>query len=157
MFTNKLEESREGPKKGKTDGTSLDLDMLLTGNRHDHRIGVLFFGQPAMISCASLEALVEMLVARIETASGYCEISRQTIFRLRKGIDACGGDGCSLRLIQTGFKGQYRITASKSDFSTRIGVTACFFELVDLAILSPSQAETIRQTCALCDLPETEK
>ena len=131
------------------------FDLLLTGDRHDNRIHVQFYGTSELIPCASLEALVEMIVARIETESGYCEIARRTILRLRKEIDACAGPGCGRRLLETGFKGQYRITTRKSDILTRIGLTPCFFEFVDLAIISLGQATTLRRGCALCDLAET--
>jgi len=156
MFANKFGESHDNSQRsqeGSKEGTNLDL--LLTGDRHMNRVCVYFHGHAAMIPCALLDALVKALAARIETAAGYCEISRGTVLRLRQAIDACAGSGVGKQLIETGFKGEYRLTIPMNEIVTRVAVTACFFELVDLAVISPAHAATVRQACRICLHPET--
>jgi hypothetical protein len=71
-------------------------------------------------------------------------------------IDECVGPGAGKQLIETGCVQEYRLTIAKAKIAERVGVTHCFFELVDLHVVSTEEAETLRKTCSLCILQETE-
>jgi hypothetical protein len=89
--------------------------------------------------------------------SGFIPVPRATIHRLRKTIDAHVGAGAGKQLIETGCVQEYRLTIAKAKIAERVGVTRCFFELVDMHVVTNAQADTLRRTCPACILRETEE
>ena len=94
-------------------------------------------------------AFVEFIVARIQRDTGYLRRSRSTVGRLRSELGAA-----ARKLIETGSGAEYRLAISKAHIGERISVTACFFELVGLGLISEINAEILRKTCPLCERPE---
>jgi hypothetical protein len=127
--------------------------MTLTGQRDDDHYRIELAGQPVLLPCASFCALIDLVRAAVTTATGLPPISRFTIRRLRKALDAQIGPGVGLQLIHTGGGEEYRLVISKS----RIRIAPCFYELVARKIISAEIAETLRKHCRKGKVKATEK
>jgi hypothetical protein len=129
--------------------------ILLTGSRHDDHFRIDVGDDAVFLPCASFSTLIDLIYARITSESGFIHVPRATIHRLRKAIDERIGPGAGKQLIETGCVQEYRLTIAKAKITDRVGVTHCFFELVDLHVVTPEEAETLRKTCPPCILRET--
>jgi hypothetical protein len=130
--------------------------IILTGSRRDDHFRIDVGDDAVFLPCASFSTLIDLIYARITSESGFIHVPRGTIHRLRKAIDECVGPGAGKQLIETGCVQEYRLTIAKAKIAERVGVTHCFFELVDLHVVTTEEAETLRKTCSLCILRETE-
>jgi hypothetical protein len=143
-----------GRRKRRTTPTCAGLLIVLTGSRNDDHFRVDVDGKPSFLPYASLGVLVDLICARVQTDSGFIDSGRSTIYRLRKALDANAGAG--KRLIETGSGEEYRLTIPKAELHTRVGVTACFFDLVARNLFTKGQAEVLREHCQRCPLRDTE-
>jgi len=132
--------------------TKSNLAIVLTGRRHKNHFRVDIDGEAVILSCASFIVLVDLVYARIDSASSWLQVSRSAIHRLRKSL----GAGAGKRLIENGCGEEYRLTIPKSKMSKCIGVTRCFFELSSRDIVAEPQAEILRKGCRVCILRETD-
>jgi hypothetical protein len=130
--------------------------IILTGGRRDDHFRIDVGDDAVFLPCASFSTLIDLIYARITSESGFINVPRGTIHRLRKAIDECVGPGTGKKLIETGCVQEYRLTIAKAKIAERVGVTHCFFELVDLHVVTTEEAETLRKTCSQCILRETE-
>jgi hypothetical protein len=131
--------------------------ILLTGSRRDDHFRIDVGDEAVFLPCASFSTLIDLIYARITSESGFIQVPRGTIHRLRKAIDECVGPGAGKQLIETGCVQEYRFTIPKAKIAERVGVTHCFFELVDLHVVTPEESETLRLTCPPCGLRENEE
>jgi hypothetical protein len=131
--------------------------IILTGSRRDDRFRIDVGDEAVFLPCASFITLIDLIYARIISESGFVRVPRATIHRLRKAIDQRVGVGAGKQLIETGCVQEYRLTIAKAKIAERVGVTRCFFELVDLHVVTNAQAEILRRTCPPCILRETEE
>ena len=131
--------------------------ILLTGSRRDDHFRIDVGDDTVFLPCASFSTLIDLIYARITSESGFIHMPRGTIHRLRNALDECVGPGAGKQLIETGCVQEYRLTIAKARIAERVGVTHCFFELVDLHVVATEEAETLRKTCSPCILRETEE
>jgi hypothetical protein len=131
--------------------------IILTGSRRDDHFRIEVGDEAVFLPCASFITLIDLIYARIISESGFVHVPRATIHWLRKAIDQRVGAGAGKQLIETGCVQEYRLTIAKAKIGKRVGVTRCFFELVDLHVVTNVQADTLRGTCPACILRETEK
>jgi hypothetical protein len=110
--------------------------LVLTGNRHAGRIEVRWNGKTHWLRCSSLELLVKLVVAQMDSETGYHKAEASAIYRLRADLD-------SKELIETGMSGQYRLLTRRAEMRTRIELTPCFFELIDLNLVSQRDADRL--------------
>jgi hypothetical protein len=131
--------------------TTSDLAVVLTGSRHDNHFRVDIDGEAVILSCACFIVLVDLVFARIDSGSGWLQVSRSAIHRLRKSL----GGGAGKRLIENGCGEEYRLTIPRPKMSKCVGVTKCFFELQSRDIVDEAQAGILRKSCRACILRET--
>ena len=143
----KTQGGKERTKEKTPDKTapSNNLLIVLTGSRRDDHFRVDVNGKPVLLTFACIAALVDLICARVRSDSGFLTSARSTIYRLRKAMDANAGAG--KRLIETGSGEEYRLTIPKAELPTRVGVTACFFDLVARNLITEEQAEILRKHC----------
>ena len=101
-------------------------------------------GATLPLSCSSFQLLVELIIALASSETGALEAEAVAVCRLRAALDGALGADTGKRLIVTGMKGRYRLMVPRKKLRARIQLTACFFELVDLHIISAEQADTLR-------------
>jgi len=121
------------------------LVLVLTGKRHRARIEARLHGQAVRLSCSSFQLLLDLVLALANTETGYVNIHPTSICRLRKAIDAILGEGSAARWIETGMSQEYRLTIPREEMAVQIALTPCFFELVDLKVVTEEQAEELRE------------
>jgi hypothetical protein len=120
------------------------VDLVFTGRQAGNRIEILVNGTTIPLSCCSFQLLVDFVVALVSHETGTLEAEAVTVCRLRAAIDDALGAGAGKRLIVAGMKHRYRLTIPRTQMRSRIKLTACFFELVDLNIVSAEQAGDLR-------------
>ena len=93
---------------------------------------------------------MDLICARIQSDSGFLGSARNTIYRLRKGLDVIAGAG--KKLIETGRGEEYRLTIPCSELRARVGVARCFYDLVVRKFVAEEQADILRKHCRPCNL-----
>ena len=128
--------------------------LVFTGSRRDDLYRIEVAGRAVWLPCASMGIVVDLVIAGIQTESGLIPCCKTAICRLRQALDEQLGAGAGQRWIETGGGQEYRLAIPKSKIGEQVGVTACFFELVGLRMVSEKDAETLRKTCRPCTLLE---
>ena len=121
--------------------------VVLTGERLDDKFRIEAAGTAVLLSAASFQAVIRLACAALESESGFLPAARNTIYRLRKALDAQAGVGTGQELIHTGGGEEYRLAIPRAEFSERIRITACFYELVAKRIVTQQQADLLRKHC----------
>jgi len=85
------------------------------------------------------------VLARTQHGQGFVELNPVTVFRLRHAIDDAIGSGMGRALIETGTSNEYRLTISMNDLRGSVALTPCFFELVQLNIVSRDKANKLEE------------
>ena len=101
------------------------------------RVEVRCNGAPVPMRCSSLQLLIELVLGLANHDSGYVAAEAIAVHRLREDLDG-------LDLIETGMSSQYRLRIPRAELANRVKLTPCFFELVDLKVVTPDQAEELR-------------
>jgi hypothetical protein len=110
------------------------VDLVFTGRQVGNRVEILVNGTTIPLSCCLFHH-----------ETGSLEAEAVTVCRLRAAIDDAVGAVAGKRLIVAGMKHRYRLTIPRSQMRARIKLTACFFELVDLNIISAEQGHELRE------------
>jgi hypothetical protein len=118
--------------------------IVLTGRQVGNRIEFSSNGAPIHLSCCMFQLLVDFVVALVNHEAGALEADAVMVCRLRAAIDDALGAGAGKRLIVAGMKHHYRLAIPRAQMRSRIKLTACFFDLVDLNIISAEQADELR-------------
>ena len=118
--------------------------LVLTGIRHRNRVEIRIGAIAVPLTCSSYEILRDLVLPLVDSETGCAEIHPVAIRRLRCAIDETVGDGTALTLIETGMNGPYRLEIVRAELSERVALTLCFFELVDLKIVTEEQADALR-------------
>src|SRR5262245_27419696 len=136
---------------------SATIDITVTGTRVGDLFRVALRGASISLTFNSFEALINLTIARANGGSGFVEIKKMTIRRLRAAIDRSLGDGVGKTLIETGSGEEYRLAIPKKNLRKRVRLTACFFELSKIGLLSEADSEAMRRACGKCPRKLAEK
>jgi hypothetical protein len=123
--------------------------LLLTGRRRQDRFRVDVDGASAWLPHACFKSLVVLMAARFRSESGLATIGRLTIHRLRKDL---GKRGKELIVICSGE--EYFLAIPKAKATQQVGITPCFFELVERHFITAEDAEALREGCRSVRLAE---
>lgn len=119
--------------------------IAFTGERRNGLFKVLVSGKVIELSRVTLNVLIDLVLARAASETGYLQARPVIIFRLRKAIDEAVVSGAGHALIETGGTHEYRLTIPRNRLSDQVDVAPCFVELVAIGAVSESQASEIRQ------------
>ena len=123
-----------------------NVQMLFTGERRNDHFRIFLNGEGADLTNCTLNAVLNLVVARAQLGSGFLHVSRITICRLRQVINAVMGDGAGEALIETGCREEYRLALTREQVIDQVSFTPCFFELEEMRVLSKDQSEAIRRS-----------
>ena len=136
---------------------SATFGILITGTRVGDQFRVAVRGVAISLTFGSFKALIDLTMARANGDSGFVQIEKMTIRRLRAALDKFLGDGVGKTLIETGSGEEYRLAIPKSKLRARVRLTACFFELAKIGLISEDDSEAMRRACGKCSRKLAEK
>jgi hypothetical protein len=123
---------------------------LITGARVGDHFRVAVGKSAISLTFASIKALIDLTIARANGHSGFARMEKMTIRRLRAAVDKQLGDGVGKALIETGSGEEYRLAIPKSKLRARVRLTACFFELAGIGVISEVDSELMGRICGRC-------
>jgi hypothetical protein len=125
------------------EGTSLPT-ITFNGDRHNGHFEVRILGRTTLLPCALFRTLIDLVIARAETETGFLPENPVTIRRLRQAIDQAVKPGTGKTLIETGSGEEYRLTIPKEEILQEVAFERGFFELEGLKVITKLQADSIR-------------
>jgi hypothetical protein len=131
-----------------TSGKDLVPTILFTGERSHDQYRVRMFGKAARLTHSTLNALVELVIARAKLETGFVPLSRVTVSRLRRSLDYVKRSA-GRTLIETGCGEEYRLSLTKEKLAKHTAVAPSFYELVALKAISQEQADQLTSICRL--------
>lgn len=143
------------PKKQATQDRHPDLSPLdesafpplitFTGERRRSRYRVKVRRRTVDLTAGALTILIDMVLAGEDSELGFVQLPALDVFRLRRAIDSAVGPGAGKDLIETGGGEEYRLNIPRDQLGTQVALTACFFELVDLNVVSILQCNKLKR------------
>ena len=116
--------------------------IVFSGERSENHYVVAVSDKPIQLTHACLEALVELVLARQKSVTGYVPISRVCIRRLRESLNGAGPN-LGRMLIETGCGEEYRLRLPKDSLAKEISVDPSFLELGRMGALCQEQVEQL--------------
>ena len=117
-----------------------EFSITFTGDRRKDRFRIHIRGKPVDLSGGALNLLVDLAVARGQPGPGYVQASRVDVCRLRRLLDKDVQPGTGRALVETGTGEEYRLTIPRDRLKDLVAVTPCFFDLVQLQVVTDRQA-----------------
>ena len=118
--------------------------IVLTGERHNDHYEVIVNGQTVELTACSLKVLIELILGRAGSGTGFVPINPVDICRLRQSLEKAAEPGTRRALIETGGSEEYRLTIPRDQLCAQVAVREYFAELVELQVVSASQAKNLR-------------
>jgi hypothetical protein len=122
-------------------GTQVNYSLGFTGERGRRHFQVRIGDSAVDLTRSTLQALIQLLLARAEAGSGFVRLSEVIVCRLRHAFDDALREGRGEALIETGCTREYRLTSMPAC----VLVEPAFFELEALGVLSADQAAGLRR------------
>jgi hypothetical protein len=123
--------------------------LKLTGDRRNDRFRICLYGRPAELTGSSVYILVELILARADSETGFVPLSPVEVHRLRRALDDAGGAGSGKRLIETGAGEEYRLALAPEELAEQVVLEASFFELTRMGVLTGAQAGRLQSGAGL--------
>jgi hypothetical protein len=135
--------------RAKPDNAKVALQPIITftGNRRNDHYEVLVHGQVVESRLACLKALIALVLAHAGSGRGFVRLNPVTVCRLRRAIDDVIGAGAGMILIETGISDEYRLMLPNKGLNGHVALAPCFFELVQLKIVSRDCATKLKRRC----------
>jgi hypothetical protein len=111
------------------------------------RYEILLDGESVRLTCAELQTLIELVLARVGLGNGNKHLDKTPICRLRKELIKGTGRTSAAALIETGGGEEYHLAIPRRDLKRRVRLTPCFFELVALGVITAEEAARLRKIC----------
>ena len=121
--------------------------LVFTGYRINRSHGIYLHGKFVTLPRSGLCLLIQMVLARANSVTGYLRADPVAMWRLRLALANAVGPDRVKALIETGGRAEYRVTIPCAAFKTQIGVMRCFRELVDLEMISKKDLARLRRRC----------
>lgn len=132
-------------ERRRTPDSTVPGAITFTGKRSHNHYCVQIEGREVTLTPATLNCLIELVLARGETETGFLQLPALEVFRVRRALDEALGAGAGKNLIETGGGEEYCLTISRAELRHHISVTACFPELVELQVVSAQHCKRLRQ------------
>lgn len=136
-------------RNGIADEDSAELSITFTGDRRGDHFRVYVHGRPVELTANAVSLFVELVAARGHSGPGYVQASSVEVCRLRRSLDQAIAPGTGKALIETGSGQEYRLTIPRAQIGHQVEITTCFFELVELGVISGLQAEALKRLARL--------
>ncbi len=121
--------------------------IVFTGDRDNDHIQIQLHGTLIRLGAALLEPLVELVLERAHSETGYLQLEPVTVYRLRRALDEVLGPGTGKSLIETGLAQEYRLTIPRAELAAKVAVAASFAELETLKVISKQQLTELLRVC----------
>lgn len=137
------------PNMSPMEESAFPLAITFTGERRHNHFRVQVRRQTVNLTASSLNILIDLVLAREDSETGFVQLPALDIFRLRRALDSALGPGAGKDLIETGGGEEYCLNIPRDELGSQVAVTACFFELVDLNVVSTLQGNKLKRLCGL--------
>jgi len=129
--------------------------ITFTGDRRHNRYRVNIRQHAVNLTAASLNVLIDLVLRRDDSPTGFVRLPAVDVFRLRKAVDSVLGHGAGKDLIETGGGEEYCLAIPRSELGRQVDLRDSFLELVDLKVISASQCKKLRRLCKSRNRAET--
>jgi len=119
--------------------------IVFTGDRRNDRFRILVKGKAVELCRVGLNILIDLVIARADSRTGFLRACPVSVCRLRQALDESLGPGGGKGLIETGGAKEYRLTILPQQLGVALAIEACFVELVELKVVSLSRASQLLQ------------
>lgn len=124
-----------------------DPMIVFTGNRGNDHYEVVVQGKVVELSLSCLKVMIELVIARRGTGTGFVRVNAVAICRLRRALDEAVGLGAGHAFVETGNAEEYRLAIPRHQIKAKLAITSCFLELVKLKAVSRDRASALRRLC----------